>query len=848
MKQLLHNIQFSLPIILVSTLTLLLLTYVGSWEASRQYSVFQSSKLATQGEIVSNAVESYLHAGLPLSQYSAFQQISSTLLRSDDSIEHISIYNPSNQLIFFNQQTSFKQQSQQPQALQLPLQKILEEDQTSSFQQALSLRQYQTSEIKLPHKDYLVEESDKSLRLTLPLKSKFGLSGILIIEANKSLIFSSFEEKYHEVFIACGFIILIFSLFTLICEHFFHQAHYKRGMLKTFYALSFLAMSGVIVTVALQIYEQGAQTNTKALTDSMVARLNSVLELNIKIEDISGISKAFANYQANNPNIREIALIENGLCKFHTQADLVGTQYVPPKNVYEYRVDLSSNAHTDRKLYVSISLPVDIVHKAALSSANEFITLMIACGLISLIFINASTGISRTAAPAQNQNNQSKNIHKKHDYRLSLSLVQPAYFIIVFVHALSISFLPNMVSQLAESNQSIFATLSFPFTIYYALFALVLIPAGHFTEKMSLKWIMAVGCLLEVIGLMLISTTSDYWILTLARAFSGAGQGFFLIGLQSYLLVISPKNRRTQGSAVKVIARNSGLIAGTSIGALIFSFTSETTVFLIGSSLSVITMFYLWLLVPDECVHQAAAPSLEKAPQNNTGHNLKQALKDTEFIKSLLLIAIPGKMAITGVIMFAIPLLLSAHGLGTGEIGQALMLYYIASIITTHFISHIVDSLNISRFILYMSTLTGGFSLILLGFTDVHQWNGALPWLGGEYLAQIAIDFNHFLNQSSLSWLSTATVIACLIMAGISNGLLTSPIVTHINKTQVSKKYGVKSVTASYTFLERGGHILGPMFIGYLLTLTLQSNLALSFFGFMMLFLGTVFIFFSKKI
>ncbi|MCW8928681.1 MAG: MFS transporter [Gammaproteobacteria bacterium] len=843
MKQLFLDIRISLPIIFVSALTLLLLTYVGSWEASRQYSVFQASKLATQGEIITNSIESYLQAGLPINQYSGFHQLSETLLESDNSIEHLSVFDSSNQLVFFNQQSSLADKD-----------KTLTENQNTSFKKKLSQRQYHLSETKLELKNYLIEESNSSLKLTLPLNSKFGQAGTLIIEADKTSLFMVFEKEYHNVFIVYGLIILFFALFTIIYEHYFSHSKHKKSILKTVYALSFLLMSGVIVAVVFQIYEQGAQAKTKALTDSMVSRLNSVLELGIKIEDISGINEAFTKYKISNPDIREIALIEDGMCKYHTEATLVGKQHTTQNDVYEYLVELKSNDQHNRELFVSVSLPVNIVHKAVLSSANEFITLMIACGLISLIFIDASTGISNVLTRRGHLKNKtaSKKIQndEPQDFRLGLSMIKPAYFLIVFVHALSISFLPSMVNHLADASHSSFATLSLPFTLYYALFALVLIPAGHYTEKGSLKWIMAIGCLLEVVGLSLIAFTSDYWLLVIARAFSGAGQGFFLIGLQSYLLVITPKDQRTQGAAVKVIGRNAGLIAGTSIGALIFSFTDYTTVFMIGSALSIVGMIYLWILVPKEKTLQGENIPPVNKQQTSSGlfHNVIIVFKDAEFVKSLLLVAMPGKMAITGVIMFAVPLLLMSHGFGAGEIGQALMLYYIASIVMTHYASRLVDSLDISRFILFISTIIAGISIIILGFSGVNEWNGSLSWLGGEQIAQIAILFNQLLIQTQIHWLPTAIIMLSLIFAGISNGLLTSPVVTHINKTQVAEQQGVKSVTATYTFLERGGHMMGPLVIGYLLTMALQSNIALSVFGFIILFLGIIFIFVSRKI
>lgn len=878
MKEIFHHFRISLPIIVVSALTLLLLAFVGSWEASRQHAAFQVSKLATQGEIITKSVESYLQAGLPIEQYSGFHQLSQTLLESDEGIEHLSIVNPSQDIIFFNWRPSEAHQaaakakaaaakSASDSSTSEPLvDSFTEQHDPSLFQEELALRTYQTSDTKLQQIEYKVEESVDSFKLTLPINSKFGNAGSLIIEASRVSMFQPFEQQYRMVFIALGVLLTIFSIFAVIYEFLSKNPTRKRRILKSVYALSFILMSGVITVVVFQIYEQGAQAKTEALTNSMVTRLNSALEIGIDIDDLSGINETFVDYKNSNPDILEIALIEDGSSKFNTNLDNIGKHHSSPDNAYEYLVELTSRDQQSRELYVSVSLPVDIVHDAVLSSANKFITLMIACGLISLIFIDASTGISNVLVKGRKEKGEQKEkteqssesnlqiTKTKLGLEMSLSLIKPAYFLIVFVHALSISFLPNMVNGLAGNADSVFATLSLPFTLYYAMFALVLIPAGQYAERGSLKNIMVAGCVMELVGLILIAFTNDYWLMILARAFSGAGQGLFLIGLQSYLLVVTPKEQRTQGAAVKVIGRNAGLISGTAIGALIFSFTDYSTVFIIGSTLSIMGMIYLWMLVPDVDERQSRLLKVEKARNKGQAqtfgkmfHHVVLVFKDAEFVKSLLLVAIPGKIAITGVIMFAIPLLLTGHGFEAEEIGQALMLYYIASIVMTHYASRLVDHLDISRLILFVSTLIGGVSIVVLGFSDVTEWNGGLAFFGGEYIAGLAIAFNHMLDETNIPWISTAVIMVSLVFAGASNGLLTSPVVTHINKTQVAKQYGVKSVTATYTFLERGGHVLGPMLIGYALTLALQSNIALSLFGLIIIVAGLLFMAVSRK-
>ena len=83
---------------------------------------------------------------------------------------------------------------------------------------------------------------------------------------------------------------------------------------------------------------------------------------------------------------------------------------------------------------------------------------------------------------------------------------------------------------MARSSDSVISSASLPFTIYYAAFALVLVPAGYLARGNRLKPLMAAGFMLEALGSLLVAVTQDLVTLTVGRALSGAGQGIFLIG------------------------------------------------------------------------------------------------------------------------------------------------------------------------------------------------------------------------------------------------------------------------------------------------------------------------------
>jgi hypothetical protein len=53
-------------------------------------------------------------------------------------------------------------------------------------------------------------------------------------------------------------------------------------------------------------------------------------------------------------------------------------------------------------------------------------------------------------------------------------------------------------------------------------------------------------------------------------------------------------------------------------------------------------------------------------------------------------------------------------------------------------------------------------------------------------------------------------------LIGCAHGLINAPVVTFITETSVAARLGDAHTAAGYRFLERCGHVLGPMIVGQL--------------------------------
>ena len=93
------------------------------------------------------------------------------------------------------------------------------------------------------------------------------------------------------------------------------------------------------------------------------------------------------------------------------------------------------------------------------------------------------------------------------------------------------------------------------------------------------------------------------------------------------------------------------------------------------------------------------------------------------------------------------------------------------------------------------------------------------------------------------STLTTVVIVVAVATVGIAHGFINAPVVTHIANSALAANVGASSLTATYRFLERGGHIVGPMIVGQLFIFGGQSALPLTWIGGVVLILGFLFLF-----
>ncbi len=774
---------------LVLGLSLLLLIYVGYSEAKRTYQQFQLEKLEAQGKIAQNAMESFLRAGLPLRQYVGFSTLAGPILESDPTIAAMTVFDRAGRPVFASGDDS------------IPLLPIVETDSNNEFELRMT-KEYE--------------------QVVLPLRNRFETVGSLAITMPTSVVEETVQIAFKPLLVVAAFLSVAFALFVSVAE-----APIGRGRtpwLQIVYAFTFLGMALLVIVTLINLYQDGATSRVKALADSLGQRLSIIMMINVNIDQIDGLDAIFDDYRRLYPDISAAGLIVNNKVHAHTDRDAVGRSWVEDSANYQYEVDLS-RPELGRDVRVAVALPADIVVNRVLRSVKNFAALFVASGFLAGLFLQLAGSVQQQTTGGKSDETEDPDApgsgeaaRSQRDAAL-LDLVKPVFFVAVFLEHLNYAFLPQfMHGVVAESGLSS-GYASAPFTAYYLCFALALIPAGHYAQNWSARPLMYGGLVLAAIGVFAMALPTDFYIVTAARALSGIGQGMLFIGVQSYILAIASPGGKTRGAAIIVFGFQGGMISGMAIGSLLVTYMGAQGVFTLGGTIATGMALYALTVLPSTAPQRTVESGIG-ATFRQLGRDVGQVLRSMHFLQTMFFIGIPAKAVLTGIIIFALPLLLAQKNYAQEDIGQIIMVYAAGVVLASSWVSRLVDRTGKTDTILFWGAVISGIGLMAIGLID---WDGIS-------------------GRSDGGLLVTLVLIVGVATVGIAHGFINAPVVTHVADSELATKIGPTSVTATYRFLERIGHVAGPMIVGQMFLYWGQSALNLMWIGVAIALLGILFL------
>lgn len=734
----------------VAATSLFILVYIAFGEARRNYERFQVEKLVSQGSIAQSVMETFVRPGLPMHQFVGFAPMTESLVEADPLIDNIAAYDATGQRIF-----------------------------TTNGGNAIRLLPIELSR-KAHDGVSEVRQTNDLLQVVLPIKNRFETVGSLVLSSPRGKIVGKVEEAFAPLTVVAGIASLVFALYVVMFGQ--NANPQKRARIVAIaFALKFAVVSVFVVHTLLTVYNQGAQSRAKAIADSLSQRLDDVVQYGLSFDEFTGIIALVDDYKRLNPEIRAAAVTIDGKLRAHSVPMPKDNLWISNPNEFEFTVPLSKPGD-GKTINVVVAMPKDIVYKQVLRSGKNFIALFIASAFIAALFMGVARSLQYVSSASGGLN-----LDKDEKEKATLNLVKPVFFLAVFVEHLNYAFLPQLMHEQAASAGLSSGYASLPFLAYYACFALSLIPAGRMNGKVGSRKLIIIGLLMAGAGIVLLTATQSFQTAILARAIAGLGQGTLFIGVQAYVLANSSSHRKTQAGSAIVFGFQAGMIAGMAIGSLLVTYIDAIGVFQLGASIALVTMLYAAAVLPTTLDPEKATQGSQTA-----WRDVGMMLRNGPFLKSMLLIGVPAKAVLTGVLLFALPMLLTKHDFAREDIGQMTMVYAGAVILASSVISTFVDRTRQTERVLIAGGILTAVGLIIISM----------------------VGFETISGPKAHPVLQTAILIIGVTIVGIAHGFINAPVVTHVAESKIASEIGVANVASTYRLVERLGHMLGPVLMG----------------------------------
>lgn len=774
-----HRLADGVTMLIVALMALVLLVYVGYGAAHQRYTRYILTGATTQGEVMRATVEAALRNGVALSQFVGFSTLSRPVIEAENGIDGLTVVDRTGSPVF-----------------------VADEDKTIVAKDVLAARSRQIAEAQGSTDLVWVP---RHVVVVMPLHDRFERVGHLLVSVPRDTIDLRLRQAFAPLILCAVGLSLLFAISAAVLS----QAA-RRSWLPIGYVVIFVAMAALVTWTMTVLYSEGTAAKTNASTASLAQRLKDISAFNLNFDQFDDIDDVLEQYRLLDPDIASAALIVNDVVQVHTRADQVGRAWSRDAYSFEYAIDISNPSASANRVKVAVAVPRQVVINQVAGSVRDFAALLVASGFFAALFFRFAGVMSdRTHAAAG----------VAEDQRLAgraLALARPLFFLAVFVEHLNYPFLPQHVLAIIEGAGHAGRLSAAPFAGYYLAFALSLIPGGWACQRYGSKPLVSWGLLVAACGLVSLPFVDGLVSLTAARVLAGIGQGMVFIGIQSYAISLSGTSKRTQGAAIIVFGFQGGMISGTAIGSLLVGYIGATGVFLLSAGIATTILAYSVILLPADRTAELRGPHRSFGITGLLGDIVK-VLRPDDFLGTMLLIGIPAKAMMTGVVLFGLPLLLANRGYSSEAIGQLIMLYAICVLAASEWISRIVDRTGaVRRVLVWGAILSGGGTLVLGAMGEPGDGAGATR--------------------------EVVHLILGMGIMGLAHGLVNAPIVTGIGDTAAARRVGVESATAAYRFLERIGHILGPVVVGQAFAQWGQTPVALAWIGVGIFLLALIFI------
>lgn len=603
---------------------------------------------------------------------------------------------------------------------------------------------------------YTTDDFEAS-RISIPLRNKFTQVGSLEVLLSDVEVTKAINESFAPMAWLIAISVALFVFMVLQSQ--------QAKIYFTAFGVVFIAMSFSVILMVGALYKSGLENKANSMASIVTHRLSPVLNLGIDPERVSGMDEMLASFRQANDEVSSITVEHQSLviARSATEGEMMGAE-----SVAQFPISDSMGNQ------VTISFHPKVLLSQLINILKNFAILFAGCAFICFAFIRL---LSRSDNDSQAE--------------VVLAQVKPLLLVTVLMESLMAPVLPQYLADVALANGLDAGWTSYFFTLYFVGFACSLLPVSRLVEQFDIRRVLASGIVLSSFGCLLLMYEEYLALILLARFISGVGQATIFVAIQAYILRFSDKTNKTQAAGIIVFCFNAGFISGAGIGALLADALGINGIFLLSALVGGL-MFVFSMVLPSMVPNKQVSGSLRDSLQSMLS-GCAALLRVPSFIRTMVLVGIPTKMMLTGVVFFAVPILLSEKGVTKESIGQVLMAYAFAVLFVSGKVAPMIDRIGSTKWALCLGNLIASISLAMLSTV--------------------------FLVQDSAYAVLIAT--GSMLVMGLAHGFVNAPVVTHVVNT--TSDNDANMVATTYRFLERLGHVLGAIVVGQLLMLVGNS-------------------------
>jgi predicted MFS family arabinose efflux permease len=302
------------------------------------------------------------------------------------------------------------------------------------------------------------------------------------------------------------------------------------------------------------------------------------------------------------------------------------------------------------------------------------------------------------------------------------AVVRPVMFGFLFALALPLSFLPIYARSLlpgAGSGQDAALLVALPIAAEMACGLLTALLAGRLVDRRGWFVPVVAGLIVSVLGNLACAATGSLVSFTLARGLVGLGYGMAWMGLQGFIVVRSPSAYRGRNMASVVAGIFAGHLSGAAVGAMLMQQLGSAAVFIAGAFLLALPAVGVFTLMwPYRHMHGHAVARAAARPLRESWQALRRLLATRDFGMLLVGCVIPFSIAQVGLLTYALPLYMDAHGASVASVGRTLMLYGLCVIYIGPYMGRMADKSTRKKYWIAAGGLVGSVGLLSMHFAS----------------------------------------------------------------------------------------------------------------------------------